>query len=106
MIKVLINHKIEGDKCRCGDLFAHWKKFGRQDIRSCPVKGCSGTDVKGTFVTKADSTDEKIYIIPLCSEHSKNTEAFDVIDSIKFVNAEFNRTCGTAPGELEEPNIL
>jgi hypothetical protein len=106
MMKIIVNSNIKTDKCRCGDLFAHWKKFGIQDIRSCPVNECSGTDVKGTFVKKVNSTDEKTYIIPLCSEHAKITEAFDVLDSINFVNSDFNKTCGTAPGEAEEANIL
>jgi hypothetical protein len=106
MIKVTINKEIKENKCRCGDMFAHWKKFGHQDIRSCPIKGCSGTDLKGTFVNKVDSEDSKTYIIPLCSEHAKKTEAFDVMDSIRFVSSDFNRTCGTAPGKSEEANIL
>jgi hypothetical protein len=106
MIKTVINQNIKGDKCRCGDLFAHWKKFGHQDIRRCPGVGCSGIDLKGTFVNKVDSEDSITYIIPLCSEHAKKTEPFNVIDTIRFVNSDLNKTCGTAPGELEEANIL
>ena len=106
MLKLIKVQKTEADKCRCGDLFAHWKKFGHQDIRSCPVKGCPGTDLKGTFVKKEDSEDTATYIIPLCSEHAKSTEVLGVTDAIKFVNSDFAKTCGTAPGKLEEANIL
>ena len=106
MIKVIINHTIDIVKCRCGNLFAHWKKFGHQDIRRCPVKGCSGTDVKGMFVKKEDSEDSNTYILPLCSEHAKSSEVLEVLDSIRFVNSDFNKTCGTAPGKSEEANIL
>ena len=106
MIKVTINQAINKVKCRCGDMFAHWKKFGHQDIRSCPVKHCSGTDVIGKFVTKVDSPDTKTYIIPLCSEHAKSTEVLEVLDAIAFVNSDFRNTCGTAPGEAEEAKML
>jgi hypothetical protein len=87
-------------------MFAHWKKFGHQDIRSCPVKGCNGVDVSGKFVTKVDSPDTKTYIIPLCSEHAKSTEVIEVLDALTFVNSDFKNTCGTAPGEAEAPNML
>jgi hypothetical protein len=106
MVKIIINQNIKTGKCRCGDNFLHWKKFGHQDIRRCPVSECSGIDLQGMFVKKVNSTDEKTYIIPLCSEHAKSEEAFDVIDAIKFVNSDFNKTCGTAPGKAEEANIL
>jgi hypothetical protein len=106
MIKTIINQKMEENKCRCGSLFAHWKKFSRQDIRSCPIKGCSGTDLQGKFVNKAETSDTTTYIIPLCSEHAKSTEALEIIEALKFVSADFKMTCGNAPGKSEEANML
>jgi len=94
------------DKCRCGNRFSHWKKFGHQDIRGCPVKDCKGVDLAGTFVQKANSADKKIYIIPLCSIHSKSIEVLEVLDSCNYVSSDFEHTCGTGSATVEEAKIL
>ena len=74
MIKTKVNFDVKKENCRCGSIFSHWKKFGHQDIRGCPVIGCKKVDLLGTFVEKANSTDKNSYVIPLCSEHATSKE--------------------------------
>jgi hypothetical protein len=106
MIKTKVVLSAAEDKCRCGNRFSHWKKFGHQDIRGCTVIKCKNVDLVGAFVQKANSSDKKIYIIPLCTEHAKSTEILDVLDSCNFVSSDFEHTCGTAPSTVEEAKIL
>ena len=106
MIKTTVNLEIKTDKCRCGNMFAHWKKFGHQGIRGCTVIGCKGVDLEGTFVQKAEGPDKKIYIIPLCSVHAKSKEVLAILDSCNYVSSDFEHTCGSAPAIVEEAKML
>lgn len=47
----------------------------------------------GAHVRKANSTDEKWYIYPLCNAHNKSTGELEVSDTYKLVSANKSETC-------------
>jgi len=80
--------------CACGSWLKHWKNFSGQSIPSyCPVTKCVEKDLMGAHVQKANSSDDKWYIYPLCSAHNKSTEVLEVSDVYKLVSANKKETC-------------
>jgi len=47
----------------------------------------------GAHVQKADSSDAKWYIYPLCSAHNQSTAELEVLDAYKLVSANKKETC-------------
>ncbi len=92
--------------CRCGNWFQHWKNFGHQFIRNCPVENCSFIDIEGTHVQKTESEDSNIYIIPLCKKHAASSEVLDIIPSLNFVLADVALTCGEGSASYEQESVL
>jgi hypothetical protein len=82
--------------CRCGTWLDHWNKFSGLKVRICGIKECPGFDLMGVKVQKADSEDDKIYIIPVCSAHADSKEILETYDSITLVSSDIKTTCGTA----------
>lgn len=80
-------------KCVCGSWLDHWKKFSGQAITYCPETKCTKKDLVGAHVQKANSSDEKWYICPLCSAHNQSTGVLDIPDSCKLVSANKQETC-------------
>lgn len=80
-------------RCACGTWLDHWKKFSGQTITYCPEPSCLQTDLLGAHVQKADSSDNKWYIYPLCSTHNRSTGVLDVSDVYKLVSANKKETC-------------
>ena len=97
-IKVMVKSDpiLQSITCRCGTLLDHWKKFSYVKIQKCVVIGCSNIDLIGCPVTKFNSKDKGIYIIPFCKEHSKSTEELKILPSCPFVSADLTITCGEA----------
>jgi hypothetical protein len=79
--------------CKCGSWFKHWEKFSGQTATYCPVTGCYQTDLVGAHVQKANSTDTKRYIYPLCNSHNKSADELEVSDHYKLVSANKKETC-------------
>ena len=80
--------------CKCVSWLQHWKNFSGQSVPTyCPVTACMKKDLLGAHVQKADSTDNKWYIYPLCSEHNKSTGTLEVSDTYKLVSANKKETC-------------
>ena len=71
----------------------HWEKFSGQHTDYCQEVNCKKKDLVGAHVQKANSSDEKWYIYPLCSDHNKSTGVLDVSDSYKLVSANKQETC-------------
>jgi hypothetical protein len=80
-------------KCACGSRLKHWEKFSGQTVAFCPVKDCLMKDLVGAHVQKANSSDDKWYIYPLCSAHNQATGELEVSDSYKLVSANKKETC-------------
>jgi hypothetical protein len=80
-------------RCVCGSWLDHWKKFSGQTVSYCPVTGCLNTDLVGAHVQKANSSDAKWYIYPLCNAHNKSTSDLEVSDSYNLISANKKETC-------------
>jgi hypothetical protein len=80
-------------KCACGSWLKHWENFSSQKVTFCPATECLNKDLVGAHVQKADSSDSKWYIYPLCSAHNQWTGILEVSDSYKLVSANKKETC-------------
>lgn len=93
MAKVKNRNGTSDTKCKCGSLLDHWKKFSNTTVTYCSEKACTGKELLGAHVQKADSSDQKWYIIPLCNTHNQSTKELEVVDSTVFVSANKKETC-------------
>lgn len=74
--------------CTCGSWLQHWENFsGQSKPRYCTVKSCMKIDLVGVPVQKADGSDEKWYIFPMCSTHSHARGTLEVSDHFNLVPA-------------------
>ena len=80
--------------CSCGSWLKHWEKFSGLSVTFCPVSTCVNKDLVGAHVQKANSTDDKWYIYPLCNSHNQSTGELEVPDGNKLVPANKKETCG------------
>lgn len=78
--------------CKCGSWLQHWKNFTTQTVIYCSASACTNTDLVGAHVQKANSTDEKWYIVPLCRAHNNSAEVLDV-GATALVPANRSETC-------------
>ena len=81
--------------CRCANWLEHWRKHNTAHHNlptCCPVTTCSGMDLVGAHVVKAESEDSGIYICPLCSVHSSSTDILEVDCTLAPANV--SETCG------------
>ncbi len=79
--------------CSCGSWLKHWEKFSGQTVTYCPVEKCLNKDLVGAHVQKADSSDGKWYIFPLCKIHNQAMGELQVSDSYRLVSANKKETC-------------
>ena len=79
--------------CACGSWLKHWEKFSGQEAKKCSAFLCFHTDLQGAHVQKADSSDRKWYIVPLCGKHNKATEDVDLRVGTVLVPANKSETC-------------
>jgi hypothetical protein len=79
--------------CVCGSWLKHWEKFSGQTTIFCGAIGCMRKDLVGAHVQKANSSDNKWYIYPLCSGHNQATGELEVSDKHKLVSANKKETC-------------
>jgi hypothetical protein len=88
--------------CVCGSWLEHWKKFSGQSVPTyCPANSsldaraatCINKDLVGAHVQKADSSDQKWYIYPLCNAHNQFKGVLEVNDTYKLVSANKQETC-------------
>jgi hypothetical protein len=95
MAKVTNINGTSDSKCKCGSWIEHWENFngGQSRPTYCSEKTCTKKDLVGAHVQKADSTDKKWYIIPLCTEHNKSTSDLELVIAINFAPANKQETC-------------
>ena len=55
----------------------YWKAY-KGNVSYCCASNCFGTDLVGAHVRKYNSTDQHVYIVPLCRSCNNRTDAFDV----------------------------
>lgn len=56
----------------------YWEYHSKKSAYFCSASGCFRKDLVGAHVQKANSTDNKWYIVPLCSGCNQRTDTFDV----------------------------
>ena len=84
--------------CNCGNWLNHWEKHSG---RKCPtfcivcVLDCLDKAAVGALVQKANDTDDRWYIAPLCQTHaaSKNAE-FIIYNTWPLIEIKGNELCG------------
>lgn len=54
----------------------YWEANARDKSRICGASNCSGSDLVGAHVQKANSTDKSYYITPLCRSCNRRTDEF------------------------------
>lgn len=79
--------------CKCGSWLQHWENFSGETTTYCIAIDCLEKDLVGAHVQKANSLDDKWYIIPLCKKHNAHTGELNVSDNYKFVSANKSETC-------------
>lgn len=80
--------------CKCGSWLKHWEKFSGQTAGLCSEVSCRNSASLGAHVQKSDSSDNKWYIIPLCSSHNAmKYQEISIMDSTILVSANKSETC-------------
>jgi hypothetical protein len=79
--------------CVCGTWLKHWETFSGRTATYCSGSTCVRTDLVGAHVQKADSTDGRWYILPLCNAHNRSVGALEVSESYPLVSANKSETC-------------
>ena len=93
-MKIQNINKTSDNICSCGSWLNHWKKFSGQTVIYCPASSCHKTDLVGAHVQKANSSDNKWYIFPLCNSHNQHSGVLEVISNYNLVSANKSETCG------------
>ena len=92
-------HNVNGTSastCKCGSWLDHWKKFNGQSLPTyCSEKTCLKKPEVGAHVQKDNANDKSWYIVPLCTEHNRQTgKSLELVDSATLVSANVSQTCG------------
>jgi hypothetical protein len=75
----------------------HWEKISGQNAYLCFVKDCINRPTAGGLVQKDSQTDQRWYIVPLCSDCSKKTgQDLDIWDQAALVRADDGKAPQTA----------
>jgi hypothetical protein len=86
--------------CNCGSWLAHWEKYSKQRGAKCSVDGCNEKATVGAHVTRPAAKNEDYkthsYIVPMCATHNgKHGEIFNSKNTVSFVWANVQGTCGS-----------
>lgn len=79
--------------CKCTSWLRHWEIFSKRKANYCSEKSCIEKKLVGAHVQKADSSDMRWYIVPLCQTHNKSEGTLD-IGTTDLVSANVSETCG------------
>lgn len=110
-IKNINQHPHPNCACGCSSWLEHWEHYGggkRPTFCIIGAPDCLGKAEVGAFVQKANVTDGKWYLAPLCTAHSHNHDAeFSVYDTWSLVEVDFdNLVCLTKKkNEHQQPAI-
>lgn len=79
MIYTVLNlFRTTSNPCKCCDTWLdHWKNNAGQKDPVCAYKDCQKQATAGSHVTR-DNSDFFWYIIPLCDEHLKARDVFEI----------------------------
>lgn len=60
----------------------YWKAITGKNPIFCATENCYRTNLVGAHVQKAYSTDQKWYIVPICTSCNNRTDTFNVNDEL------------------------
>lgn len=92
-MKVKNINGTSNNNCKCGSWLKHWENFSGRVSLFCSASNCSEIATDGAHVQK-EIGNNNWYIIPLCRGHNKSFKELYMDDSIIFVSANVNETCG------------
>jgi len=65
---------------------SYWKYFSHSSHKNCSVANCSKHQEQGIFVANPSDTNESVFVIPLCSEHSNDPlNQIEINDDIDLI---------------------
>lgn len=67
----------------------YWEKKTGSKAFFCSASNCFSSNLVGAHVQKANSTDNRWYIIPLCSSCNQRTDTFEVSGTLVPVPSNF-----------------
>lgn len=67
----------------------YWEKKTGSKAFFCSASNCFSSNLVGAHVQKANSTDNRWYIIPLCSSCNQRTDTFEVSGTLVSVPSNF-----------------
>lgn len=92
MTKVINVNGISDNVCKCGNWYAHWRKFSGYGKIFCSESSCIENNIVGAHVQKVNSINGKWYIVPLCPTHNRINGSLD-IGSTTLISADKSLTC-------------
>jgi hypothetical protein len=83
------------NNCHGESWLDHWKTYSGQRANYCVVKGCGGRSEAGGHVQACGTTDDNVYIIPLCRAcNDKHGQEMVIFDGVNLVSINWNITSG------------
>jgi hypothetical protein len=80
-------------KTSSGAWLAYWEKLSGQSAYLCFGQGCINTPSVGTLIQKDSSTDNNLYVIPLCDDcNRKSGKELDIWDTTTLVSVDATGT--------------
>jgi len=94
MIVKMVN-AISANNCQCNSWLDHWEAYGEERAIYCSEVFCDRMAVIGAQVQKTREVDEAYYIVPVCFEHStQSDEEVELLKGTALVLTAFGETCG------------
>ncbi len=66
----------------------YWKSFSQRKTKVCTAKSCINKDLVGALVEKSNDNDKATYVVPLCQQHRKANDEFELIIGTRLVLVE------------------
>ena len=81
--------------CHCESWLDHWRTYSGQRALYCVVRGCVAKPEVGGHVQERGTSDENIYVIPLCRTCSeKSGQELEIFEGVNLVSINTSVTCG------------
>lgn len=79
---------ISSITCKCGCWLNHWERYSGKTANYCAEQKCIEEDVVGACVRKVNSSDQNLYIVPLCKIHNVSKSELDIVGTLVTANRE------------------
>ncbi|EIS3744291.1 hypothetical protein LO909_002035 [Aeromonas hydrophila] len=79
----------------CGPWIKHWQKYAKKVATKCCIKACNADAEVGAHVRLPRTSDDRVFIVPMCKHHNGQNEQMKANSGTKFVYAAQD-ACGEA----------